>query len=54
MLAYSSVPEERFAVIDMVKYSRGDRLPGGAVLVDIRADSLVLELNGSRFRVSNR
>ena len=54
VLAYSSVPEERFAVIDMVKYSRGDRLPWGAVLREIRSDSLVLELNGSRFRVPHR
>ena len=54
VLAYSPLPEERFAVIDMVKYSKGERLPGGALLVEIKSDSVVLELDGSRFRVSHR
>jgi general secretion pathway protein B len=54
VLAYFSVPEERFAIIDMIKYNKGDRLPWGAVLREIRSDGLVLELNGSRFRVPHR
>ncbi len=54
VLAYSSAPEERFAVINMVKYSRGDQLPGGAILRDIQANGLVLELNGRRFRLAHR
>ncbi len=54
VLAYSSVPAERFAIIDMVKYSKGEQLPGGAILRDIQANGLVLELNGRRFRVSHR
>lgn len=54
VLAYSSVPEERFAVINMVKYGKGDHLPGGAVLTEIQADGVILELNGSRFRIGHR
>ncbi|QSA96906.1 general secretion pathway protein GspB [Methylococcus sp. EFPC2] len=54
VLAYSSSPEERFAIINMVKYGKGDRLPGGAVLAEIQADGVVLELRGSRFRLSHR
>jgi general secretion pathway protein B len=49
--AYSKAPSERFAIIDMKKYLVGDRLPGGALLREIREDSLVLELDGSKFRV---
>ena len=54
VLAYSNNPAERFAVINMVKYSKGDRLPGGEILQDIQADGVVLEFNGRRFMVGNR
>lgn len=54
VLAYSPVPAERFAVIDMVKYNKGERLPWGAIVRDVRSDGLILELNGSRFRVPHR
>ncbi len=54
VLAYSNVPAERFAVINMVKYNRGERLPGGALLRDIQANGLVLEVDGRVFRVSHR
>lgn len=50
IFAYSPNPEERFAIIDMHKYRVGDELPGGAELLEIRADCLVLELDGERFR----
>ena len=53
VLAYSNKPEERFAVINMVKYSRGERLPSGEILQDIEANGIVLEANGKRFRVAN-
>jgi general secretion pathway protein B len=49
--AYSKLPAERFAIIDMKKYLVGDRIPGGALLLEIRSDSLVLELDGTKFRV---
>lgn len=51
LYAYSSVAAERFAIINAHKYRVGDRVAGDALLVDIRADSLVLELDGLRFRV---
>jgi len=54
VLAYSSEPEERFAIINMVRYNRGERLPGGAVVREIQANGVVLELNGKRFRVPHR
>lgn len=54
VLAYSSEPEERFAIINMVRYNRGEHLPGGAVLREIQANGVVLELNGKRFRVPHR
>ncbi|SMF95158.1 general secretion pathway protein B [Methylomagnum ishizawai] len=50
IFAYSSLPEERFAIIDMRKYRVGDRIPGEALLLDIRADCLVLEWEGQKFR----
>lgn len=50
IFAYSSLPEERFAIIDMRKYRVGDRIPGDALLLDIRADCLVLEWEGQKFR----
>jgi general secretion pathway protein B len=51
IFAYSKVPAERFAIIDMRKYLVGDRIPGGAALLEIRSDSLVLELDGAKFRI---
>jgi general secretion pathway protein B len=54
LLAYSSSPSERFAVVDMVRYSPGARLPGGALLLDIHPDGLVLELDGEKFKVRHR
>ncbi|CAI8890591.1 general secretion pathway protein GspB [Methylocaldum szegediense] len=51
VFAYSELPEERFAIIDMKKYRVGDRLGNGAKLLEIRADSLVLQSEGRTFRV---
>jgi general secretion pathway protein B len=51
VFAYSERPEERFAIIDMRKYRVGDRLGNGAKLLEIRADSLVLQSEGRTFRV---
>lgn len=51
LYAYSEAPAERFAIIDMKKYRVGDRIPGGALLLEMRADSLVLDLDGTRFRI---
>jgi len=51
VFAYSEQPEERFAIIDMKKYRTGDRIQGGAELLEIRSDSLVLQAEGRKFRV---
>jgi general secretion pathway protein B len=53
LLAYSSSPAERFAVIDMVRYAPGALLPSGARLVDIAPDGLVLEMNGKKFKLTH-
>jgi general secretion pathway protein B len=49
--AYSKVPAERFAIIDMKKYLAGDRIAGGPKLLEIRPESLVMDLDGTRFQV---
>ncbi|MGR8933436.1 MAG: general secretion pathway protein GspB [Gammaproteobacteria bacterium] len=54
VLAYASKPEERFAVINMTKYVHGDVIPGGAVLLEILPDGLLLELDGMKFRMPQR
>ena len=54
MLAYSSQPEERFVIVDMVKYLEGERLPNGAELLEIRADSVVVQFDGVKYRVPNQ
>lgn len=51
LFAYSSIPEERFAIINARKYRVGDLVPGDARLLEIRADSLILELEGLKFRI---
>lgn len=51
VFAYSEQPEERFAIIDMKRYQVGDRIQGGAELLEIRSDSLVLQSEGRKFRV---
>jgi general secretion pathway protein B len=50
VFAYSRLPDERFAIIDMHRYEAGERIPGDALLLEIRADCLVLELDGVKFR----
>lgn len=52
MHAYSKEPGERFAIIDMKKYLAGEQIPGGMVLREIRTDGLVLDMDGTRFRVA--
>ena len=51
LFAYSPVPAERFAIIDMKRYNVGDSIEGGPAVVEIRSDSLVLQLGGTKFRV---
>ena len=49
MFAYSRNPAERFVIIDMKKLRVGDQLPGGALLMEIQAENLLLELDGQQF-----
>jgi general secretion pathway protein B len=51
LFAYAPAPAERFAIIDMKRYNVGDTIEGGPLLVEIRSDSLVLQLGGTKFRV---
>lgn len=51
LFAYSPVPAERFAIIDMKRYNVGDSIAGGPAVVEIRSDSLVLQLGGTKFRI---
>jgi general secretion pathway protein B len=49
MFAYSRNPAERFVIIDMKKHRVGDQIPGGALLMEIQAENLLLELDGQMF-----
>jgi general secretion pathway protein B len=49
MFAYSRNPAERFVIIDMKKHRVGDQIPGGALLMEIQAENLLLELEGQKF-----
>ncbi|MFA5983558.1 MAG: general secretion pathway protein GspB [Methylococcaceae bacterium] len=52
VFVYDSVASERFVMIDMAKYSIGQRTPSGLQVEDIRPDSLVLNFKGQRFQVN--
>lgn len=49
MFAYSRNPEERFVIINMKKHRVGDTIPGGALLIEIQSENLLLELDGQKF-----
>lgn len=49
MHVWSSVPAERFVVIDGERHVEGDELESGVVLHEISTDGLVLEFQGHRF-----
>jgi general secretion pathway protein B len=51
MFAYSENPQERFIIVNMKKYSAGDVLPGGVLLIEIRAEDLVAEMDGQKFLI---
>ena len=52
VFVYSEVPEERFVIINMVKYKNGQKLRDGPLLGEIRSDSVVLNYRGRDFRLS--
>lgn len=49
MFAYSRNPAERFVIINMKKHRVGDPIPGGALLIEIQSENLLLELDGQKF-----
>ena len=51
VFVYSEQPAERFVMIDMVKYTVGQRIKDSIVLKEIRSDSLVVEYNDRTFRI---
>ena len=51
VFVYSEQPAERFVMIDMVKYSAGQRIKDSIMLKEIRSDSLVVEYNNRTFRI---
>jgi len=51
VFVYAKQPEERFVMIDMVKYTVGQRIKDSVALKEIRADSLVVEYNDRIFRI---
>lgn len=54
VFAYSENPEERFVIINMSKYRAGQKIDSGPEILEIRADSLVLEYLSTKFRVGRR
>jgi general secretion pathway protein B len=49
MHVYSSVPTERFIVLEGVRHIEGDDLGNGVTLHEISADGMVLDFKGQRF-----
>lgn len=49
MHVYSSVPAERFVVIEGERHVEGDDLGDGVILREIRGDGIVLDFKGQRF-----
>jgi general secretion pathway protein B len=51
VFVYSEQPAERFIMIDMEKYTVGQRIKESIELKEIRSDSLVVEYNDRTFRI---
>lgn len=51
---YSNNPAERFVLINMRKYRTGERVQEGPVVDEITPDSVILSLNGQRFRMQSQ
>lgn len=51
VFVYSQQPAQRFVMIDMVKYTVGDRIKESILLKEIRPDSFVVEYNNRTFRI---
>ena len=51
VFVYSEHPEERFVIIDMVKYKPGQQIKDAMVLKEIRPDSLVVVYQNRAFQI---
>lgn len=51
VFSYASTPAERFVMIDMVKYTPGQRIKDLLELKEIRPDSIVVGYNGRTFKI---
>lgn len=51
VFVYSPAPDERFVMIDMVKYTPGQLIKDQLELKDIRPDSLVVSYNNRLFKI---
>jgi general secretion pathway protein B len=51
VFVYSQDPEERFVMIDMVKYKPGQHIKDAMLLKEIRRDSLVVDYQNQEFKI---
>lgn len=51
VFVYSQNPEERFVMIDMIKYKTGQQIKDAMVLEEIRPDSLVVVYQNQAFQI---
>jgi general secretion pathway protein B len=51
VFSYAHQLEDRFVIIDMVKYKTGQLIKGSVRLKEIRPDSILLEYGGETFRI---
>lgn len=51
VFVYSEKPAQRFVMVDMVKYTVGERIKDSIMLKEIRSDSFVVEYNNQTFRI---
>lgn len=51
VFVYSQQPEERFVMIDMVKYKQGQQIKDAMLLKEIRPDSLVIDYKNQIFKI---
>jgi general secretion pathway protein B len=51
---YSEHPQERFVLINMLKYGEGDQLQEGPVVDEITPDGVILSFRGQRFQMRSQ
>ncbi len=53
VIAYSEDKQDRFIIVDMIRYEEGQEISGGLKLKEIRPDELVLTYSGKTFRMKH-